>query len=153
MLLNLTAGINRYFIIFKPRENELTNSKREKKFIAFLSFKKPECKGNPIKNVDVNKAPFIKPSLHFINDKPLLLPAATAGYLGQVVPGRVFPSSSGIFLIPLSVYMIESHQGTGSFNRGDYWCRTFYVTKIKKLMLATHCKLKTCYVTVSGWLT
>jgi len=34
----------------------------------------------PLKNVSVNKAPFIKPSLHVRNDKLLLLPAATAGW-------------------------------------------------------------------------
>lgn len=37
MLLNLTADLNRYFIVFKPRENELGDSRREKKIYA-LSF-------------------------------------------------------------------------------------------------------------------
>ena len=52
---------------------------REKKhFSPFFPLKSLNVRVIPLKNVSVNKAPFIKPSLHLRNDKPLLLPAATA---------------------------------------------------------------------------
>ena len=57
----------------------------KKRFMPFLSFKSLNVRIIPLKNVSVNKAPLIKPSLHFRNDKPILLPAAIAGCLGQVV--------------------------------------------------------------------
>ena len=85
MLLNLTGTLTDTLLRIQTKREWASWFKERKKHLShFFPLKSLNVRVIP-KNVSVNKAPLIKPSLHFRNDKPLLLPAATASCLGQVV--------------------------------------------------------------------